>query len=111
MSACKNKELAAKYGSTPIDEELTASIGDTVTIELGANPSTGYKWEISYNSNEKAVVFIEKIADMDTSGKIGAGGKMYWKFLAKKEGEAKIVMEYKRGDEINKTETFNIKCK
>jgi predicted secreted protein len=110
FSACEGKKLAAQYGSLPVDKEITATVGDTIIIDLIANASTGYKWEISYNSEEKTTLFIDKTHEADTSGRIGAAGKDFYKFLANKDGDSKVVFEYKKGDEVSKTMTYNIHC-
>lgn len=111
FSGCKGKKLAAQYGNLPVDEEITAYVGDTLIIDLTSNPSTGFKWEISYNSEDRIVEFLEKTFEADTSGRIGAAGKDFWKFCINKKGDSKIVFEYKRGDgEVNKTVTYNVHC-
>jgi len=111
--SCKSKELAAKYGALPTDEEITAFVGDTISIEMTTNASTGYRWDIAYYSNEKIVSFIEvvTIEDGNTNGMVGASAKIAYKFCAEKEGETSIVMEYKRANgEIGKTMVYNVKC-
>jgi len=116
VSSCKSKELTAKYGSLPPNEEIQAFVGDTVVIEMTTNASTGYKWDIVYYSNEKVVSFIEDVTiePEKTEGSemmVGTSSKIAYKFCAEKEGSTSIVFEYKRANgEVGRQAVYNVTC-
>ncbi len=88
------------------DDTITVKTKDTVSIILVSNASTGYKWYITENSNEKSLKFIEEIGIPPESKLIGAAGKQKFNFFAKKKGSYFVKLEYRRGNgEPAKTHT------
>lgn len=68
-------------------------VGETLTLGLGENPTTGFLWNITTTSG--LVVESDQYTPEHTEG-VGAGGVHYWVFRATKEGTQKIVGIYKR---------------
>jgi inhibitor of cysteine peptidase len=70
---------------------------DTLTLTLGSNPTTGFKWtEQTVISNEAIVEqtsheFVESAANA-----LGAAGKEVWTYGAMKAGTTEISTEYSR---------------
>ena len=88
---------------TPLSEDKTEETGvskiettdgGAFSVVLEANPTTGYQWEIDFNSN-----YIQLIArDYTPSAPelIGSGGEETFNFLALKSGETEIKFSYLR---------------
>ena len=91
---------AAVYGKD--DTVIAAKAGETFTIKLEENPTTGYQWSVVVS--DESVVTLEKddyVPD-DKSGELaGSGGTRVLTFKALKEGTAKIEMVYERSWEPN----------
>ena len=94
--------LAGSVGEvkTYIDSGQTIDIGadQEFVIALGANPTTGYDWEVSLDETMlKLVEKIYKLAEEAEEYKVvGAGGVDYFRFKALKAGETEITLVYKR---------------
>ena len=87
---------------TYIDSGQTIDIGvdQEFVIAIGANPTTGYDWEVSFN--ETILELVEKtykLAEEAEHEIVGAGGVDYFRFKALKAGETEIIMTYKRSRE------------
>lgn len=71
--------------------------GDTITISLPANPSTGYSW--TYEMSEDDILCEELTKFIPARGgdtAIGKGGKQVWVFRAENPGSVAITFTYKR---------------
>ncbi|MBE9483186.1 MAG: protease inhibitor I42 family protein [Chloroflexi bacterium] len=84
---------------TYIDSGQTIDIGvnQEFVIAIGANPTTGYDWEVSLD--ETMLELVEKtykLAEEAEHEIVGAGGVDYFRFKALKAGQAEITMVYKR---------------
>ena len=101
-----NKELYTKMLFTfrfiEILEEETIGVvmGDNFSISLEANPTTGYEWEVEFDSDYLELVNKEYIPDSDES-LVGAGGHQTFNFLALKSGNTSIKLSYLRSWEGN----------
>ncbi len=110
-----NKELYTKMLFTfrfiEILEKETIEVimGDNFPISLEANPTTGYEWEVEFDSDYLELVNKEYIADSDES-LVGAGGHRIFNFLALKSGNTSIKFSYLRSWEGNaiKTQVYEI---
>lgn len=68
--------------------------GDNFSIVLETNPTTGYEWQVDFDS-----VYLELVEQKyapDSPELIGSGGKETFKFLAKKSGTIEITFSYLR---------------
>ncbi len=84
---------------TYIDSGQAIDIGvnQEFVIAIGANPTTGYDWEVSLD--ETMLELVEKtykLAEEAEHEIVGAGGVDYFRFRALKAGETEINMVYKR---------------
>lgn len=73
---------------------MNVSINRDFILSLESNPTTGYRWEATFNS-----AFLElKRKDFEASDSvsIGKGGIEKFTFLPIKTGETEIIMIYKR---------------
>jgi inhibitor of cysteine peptidase len=87
----------------------------TLTVKLGANPTTGYQWGDAQISNQ-AVISQQSYnyVEPEDTGMVGAPGTDVWVFDAKAAGSATITFSYSRpweeGD-ATYTLTVNVKVK
>ena len=78
-------------------QAIDISVNQEFVIAIGANPTTGYDWEVSLD--ETILELVEKTykpAEEAEHEIVGAGGVDYFRFKALKAGEAEIIMVYKR---------------
>ncbi|UCC16991.1 MAG: protease inhibitor I42 family protein [Dehalococcoidales bacterium] len=99
-SQANSVSLEIPYDDFIVDKHFTwavnTDIGDTITVTLGSNPTTGFTWpDIAQISNQDIVkqtdhkfISPEKTAVPDSSG------KDMWTFKAKKTGTTTISMNY-----------------
>ena len=80
------------FTSSPID----VSVDDTFTIELEANPSTGYSWELAGPLDEAIVVSLGSDHEAGDSDAVGAPGTQELSFRAVGEGSTTIALQYVR---------------
>ncbi len=81
--------------------DIATSVGAEFTIELEANPTTGYQWQLLKPLDGK---FLEAAgnryaANAQPAGRepmVGVGGKEVWTFKALRAGETSIEMKYVR---------------
>ena len=75
-------------------QTIKTKSGDKFSVVLEANLTTGYLWEVNFDS-----IYIQLINRKYTPyfpEKIGAGGEETFNFLALKSGETKITFSYLR---------------
>jgi len=69
--------------------------GDKFLVVLDSNPTTGYSWEYSINS--EYIQFIDKDFVSESEGQmVGVGGNETFNFLALESGETEITFSYLR---------------
>jgi predicted secreted protein len=81
---------------------LFEKAGDTFSIVLDSNRTTGYKWDLVSISNRKIILYVRNEYKPVKTALIGAGGMEYWHFKAIKPGKAVVTMKYSRPWEKNK---------
>lgn len=86
--------------SKNITEQLEVTAGDTFTVVLCSNATTGFSWsESAQISNSSIVEQVSHKYIAPVSGKeplAGAPGQEVWTFKALKAGTSTISMEYSR---------------
>ena len=73
---------------------IVAHVGKEFTIELEANPTTGYSWEPQLDKN--GVELVKSSYTPSKTSRLGGGGKQTFNFLPRKKGEVMIRMRYRR---------------
>ena len=98
---------------TDSGQAIDIGVNQEFVIVLGANPTTGYDWEVSLD--ETMLGLVEKTYRLPEEAEhevVGAGGVDYFRFKALKAGETEITMVYKRSwekeDIAQKLFTVNI---
>jgi inhibitor of cysteine peptidase len=112
LPACSSatpKEFSADISSSGKDITMTA--GDTLTITLESNATTGFSWNENTNIGDVTVIQQTDHKYQPPAVAIpGAGGNEIWKLKALKSGSSTISMEYRRPFEPNAapTNTFTL---
>lgn len=75
---------------------LEVTAGQTFTITLAANPSTGYQWGLAEPLDEATVRLVGSEYLPPASSRPGAGGTEVWTFSGVRRGTARIVLGYAR---------------
>ncbi len=91
-------------------EVIEVRKNETFTIAMDSNPTTGYRWETTFN---KGSIELVGKSFKPSSERIGAGGEERFEFRAREKGEIKVEMICKRPWEerpIN-TKTFVIRVR
>jgi inhibitor of cysteine peptidase len=75
----------------------TVRKGETFRIDLDANPTTGYLWDVRLAAGKASLVSQEyKSAAPADSMVIGGGGVESFVFKAEETGTVELVAEYRR---------------
>jgi inhibitor of cysteine peptidase len=90
LVACASTKLLL-VDSSSSGKEVTMAVGDTLTITLDSNVTTGYSWTEYCDIDDAAVIQqIDHIYQSPAAPMPGAGGKEVWTFKALKEGKSRI---------------------
>jgi inhibitor of cysteine peptidase len=79
-----------------ITQDVTVGVGNTLTVKLGSNYSTPYRWTIDTKIGDPTILkqtgheFVQP-----TSDALGAPGTEVWTFTALKAGATTITTSYK----------------
>jgi inhibitor of cysteine peptidase len=92
LAGCSKVNANQNYGTD--GQSINARVGDTFTIQLKTNPTTGYDWV--YSDTNGTVQLLEKTYVADSTDVIGSGGTDYFKFKAQARGNATLVFDYER---------------
>jgi inhibitor of cysteine peptidase len=98
LTGCAAASADKTYGKD--DKDIAVSAGDMFTIELEANPTTGYDWSI--NVSDESIVKLESQEYQQQPGSeelVGAGGTDIFTFKGIKAGSATITFIYERSFE------------
>ncbi len=85
-----------------ISKSVEVSTGETLTVTLCSNASTGFQWIEPAQVSDKGVLrqtsheFIPPGEKDDESPAPGTAGKQQWTFEALRKGTAEVSMEYSR---------------
>lgn len=92
--------IADMFGAAPetVTESITINRGETFTITLDSNITTGYSWEVVCDKKYLKLVssaYIHPKTNLD-----GAGGQEEFVFKAFKKGTTKLTLNYRRPWEV-----------
>ena len=76
--------------------QVTLNPGDTLVVQLNANPSTGYSWQVVQNNPYLLPQIGRGRFQGSDSGMMGAPGKMVFRFRAANAGGEALRMVYSR---------------
>ncbi len=105
LTGCHKQSV--KLESKDSGGQATLSVGETVTITLKSNRTTGFGWEIVGLEDQDALALVEQSYKAD-SALIGAGGADTITLKAVKAGEVQLELSYRRAWEtdVAPLETF-----
>lgn len=85
--------LSAADSAAPV----ALSVGETVVVQVEANPSTGYGWIVDQAA---AAGTLEQVGEpamaLSNPGAVGGGGTQTWRFRALAKGQGELRMDYRR---------------
>ncbi|MEO8485633.1 MAG: protease inhibitor I42 family protein [Betaproteobacteria bacterium] len=124
LAACSSNPVSDTWNLAPIVRNSDASIdgrseivkrGDTIAVHLDANPSTGYRWELTRLAGASvAQIGLPDYQPETAAGvpRVGAPGHASFRFRALTPGTSSIELAYRRPWETNvapaKTVRFEI---
>jgi inhibitor of cysteine peptidase len=113
--------LTACGGAAPVNHEFTVeqhattqtvTVGDTVTVSLAGNPTTGYSWvQLSGDAAVLAPTAAEPAYSSEAaSDMVGVGGTFTFSWTAQAVGTTTIELGYRRPWEtdVAPVETFTL---
>jgi inhibitor of cysteine peptidase len=89
---------------------VEVAVGQTITVRLPGNPTTGFEW-VALPPDDPAVTVEasgQYVADPAGAGQVGGGGTYVFHYKAERPGTAKIVLHYRRSWEKSPTEIFHV---
>ncbi|MHC6224316.1 protease inhibitor I42 family protein [Pseudomonas sp. X10] len=85
-------------------------VGQTVTLTLPSNPSTGYRWLLQNPaSNILRSLGPEVYSHPEDVGVVGSAGQSTWRFQAEQAGEGHLILTYQQpwAPEVRPVKTFD----
>ena len=76
--------------------QVSLKVGDTLEVSLAANPTTGYNWFQAETRFRVLKPDGEPVFKPEAPDRMGAGGRMTFKFRAVAAGETALKLYYKR---------------
>ena len=104
LFACTSKQVSLEISCDEFMKgqnftwEVGVNTGDSVSVTLCSNPTTGFQWtELAQISNQTVLQQTDhKFVSPEQAGVAGASGQEVWTFKALKEGTTTIFLEYSR---------------
>lgn len=91
---------------------VSLAVGETVAIELSANPTTGYQWEPTTEPDEAVVRIVSDTYTAEPTDRVGSGGTQVIVVEGVAPGAATLDLGYSRpweeGVPPAETATFDI---
>ncbi len=109
LCACSSVLEQVSVDASYMDKEVELVAGDTLTITLESNPTTGFQWELTEITDQNV---LEQQGEPEFKAPedetlVGASGEEIWTFKALEKGKSTISMEYQRSwEDIEPAETF-----
>lgn len=94
-----------------LNKEIKLKLGETFTIQLDANPTTGYGWYLLSGKDPWKLVSRKYAMDSSKPGMVGVGGKETFTFKAESVGSGFLRLLYLRSfeEKINPDKTFQVR--
>jgi inhibitor of cysteine peptidase len=104
----KRKKKIMKLQAQDSGRSLDLHVNDSFSVELGENPTTGYRWQILENGAPALRITHDSFVPGQSQG-IGAGGTRVLEFIAGNAGTASIHLGYARsGDPASLKNEFRL---
>lgn len=93
LTACSSK--AETPAITDPSQPIAVNAGETFTIVIESNPTTGYHWDIVGELDSNTLEFISnEYTSTSDPNLAGGGGLDVWTFKAVNTGETQITLGY-----------------
>ena len=81
-----------------ISKEVQVGVGDSLTVTLCSNPTTGFQWSESAQISDPNILqqTHHEYVPPEAKDVVGAPGKEVWTFEALEKGTCSVSMEYSR---------------
>ena len=77
--------------------EVKLAVGQTYSINLDSNPTTGYSWKLASPTNQVFMLVTNSYKPRkNTTRVVGSGGVERWTFKTVGKGRAELALEYVR---------------
>ncbi len=77
--------------------EVNLAVGQTYSLDLDSNPTTGYGWKLASPTNGVFMLVTNTYEPgKNAASVVGSGGVEHWTFKAVGKGRAELVLEYVR---------------
>ncbi|MBI4321051.1 MAG: protease inhibitor I42 family protein [Chloroflexi bacterium] len=83
-------------GERTITRDVELAVGDSLTVTLCSNPTTGFQWEPAQVTNAGVLRQTESRYVAPEANRPGAAGRMLWAFKPLKPGNATVSLDYSR---------------
>jgi inhibitor of cysteine peptidase len=112
-AACRGASADKMYGKD--DKDITVDFGDTFSIQLESNPTTGYDWTVSISDKDVvSLVGNEYLPEPVDTTIVGSGGVNVFTFKGLEKGSAVVTLIYERSfeeDSAIETLVYNVTVK
>jgi inhibitor of cysteine peptidase len=96
----------AEIGEDASGSELSLTVGEQLTIQLGENRTTGYRWHV-LAAGEPVCRLVDDSFQVD--GELhGSPGTHRWTFQTQQAGQASIELAYRRPWEQDAGRPFRV---
>ena len=85
---------AAPPTPTPSGQQMAVAQGQTFTIQLSANPSTGYHWTPTFDTGALSLKSQTFVSNATPTRLVGVGGTELFTFQALRAGTTSITFDY-----------------
>jgi len=92
------------------DCPVQLQVGQTLTLSLPSNPTTGYRWLVqSPAADVLHVLGPEVYSQPEAAGLVGSAGVSTWRFQAKTQGEGQLTLVYQQpwAPQVRPVQTFD----
>ena len=104
LSACAQNSsgVTAAQNAVAVNQALSVQamqlpVGETLTVRLASNPSTGYSWVLAENAGNALKQSKRSFEPKQSVDRVvGAGGVDVWQFEAVSAGQHTLRLEYRR---------------
>jgi len=97
-AACPINAKPLTANQTDNGRTIELQVGQSLVLNLGSNPTTGYSWVFDGKSNYILAQEGKPVYNPDSTGKglVGVGGVERWTFRAVRKGRETLRLDYRR---------------
>ncbi|MGY4492687.1 protease inhibitor I42 family protein [Pseudomonas putida] len=114
LAACAQQPAHNVDLAKQSDCPLSLTTGQTLTLALPSNPTTGYRWLVQNPaSSVLRVLSPEVYTNPEDAGLVGAAGQSVWRFQAKAAGDGHLllVLQQPWAPEVKPVQVFDCSIK